>query len=186
MYNADFHFTKEEIYANRYGKLTPSQEELINAIYQTRQHGAVQTIAVFIVFFVVLIVMGFGVEFNQWQGTVSDFIDRNAPIFLMVVSIFSLILIVGVISNFLVAQDVRRRRISTAEGKASVFVGQAWSRGNAYMRYELTLKNGFIRTGFFRFMSETAVRQFESGKRYRVYYIKFYPLPIVLSAEEID
>jgi hypothetical protein len=35
-------------------------------------------------------------------------------------------------------------------------------------------------------MSETAVRQFESGKRYRVYYIKFYPLPIVLSAEEID
>ena len=39
---------------------------------------------------------------------------------------------------------------------------------------------------FARFGSERPLWQFETGKYYRVYYIKFYPLPIILSAEEIN
>ena len=184
MYTADFHFSNEDVYANRFGKLTPQQEELVASIYYTRQRGAKQTIVTFIVFFFVLMVLGMGVEFNQREGTVSEFVDQNFPIFLMVIAGFAGLMIIAGLSTVLFSWDVRQRRISTVEGKASVYVGGGYARG-AYMRYELTLKKGLFRTGFFRFTSETAVRQFEDGKVYRVYYIKFYPLPIVLSAEEL-
>jgi hypothetical protein len=184
MYAADFHFSTEDVYANRFGKLTPQQEELVASIYSTRQQGAKQTIVTFIVFFFVLMVLGIGIEFNQREGTVSEFVDQNLPIFLMAVAGFTGLLVTAGIGTVLLSWDVRQRRISTVEGKASVYVGETYARGT-YMRYELTLKKGIFRTGFLRFTSETAVRQFEDGKVYRVYFIKFYPLPIVLSAEEV-
>jgi hypothetical protein len=186
VYSADFHFTKQDAYANRFGKLTPQQEAVVMSIYQSRQRGAKQTVIPFIVFFFVLIILGVGVEFNQWEGTVSAFVQTTSPILLLVIVCFSAMLLVAGITTVLFSWDVRQRRISTVEGKASIYVGQAQSRGSVYMRYELTLKQGFFRSGFFRFNSETGVRQFEDGKQYRLYYIKFYPLPIVLSAEEVD
>jgi len=186
MYTADFHFTQDDIYANRYGKLTPEQEKVVAAIYQTRLQGARQTILVFITLFFVLMVFGMGVEFSQWEGAGSllDFLHEQGPIFVMISAGFFVLLLVVSLLSLIIAADAKRRHISTAEGVAQVFIGQSYARGS-YMRYELTLKQGLFRTGFFRFMSETALRQFEAGKRYRVYYIKFYPFPILLSAEVV-
>jgi len=38
----------------------------------------------------------------------------------------------------------------------------------------------------FRFSNAEMLRAFEPEKRYRVYYIAHYPLPLLLSAERLD
>jgi hypothetical protein len=183
-YTGDYHFSKDDIYANRSGKLTPEQEDLVASIYQSRQRGANQTIIALIVFFFVLMVLGFGVEFNQWDGTVSEFVAKQSPIFLMVIGGFTGILTFSIIVNYVLGHDMRRRHIQIAEGAASIVVKQEYSKGT-YTRYELTLKKGLFRSQLFRFSSETALRQFQAGKHYRLYYMQYRPFPIVLSAEEL-
>jgi ABC-type uncharacterized transport system fused permease/ATPase subunit len=182
MFNYDFYFTRADANANREGRLTAQQESLVESIYQFRQRGARQTVIAFIVLFVVMMVTGAGIELSKWEGTLTDFVREMSPIFLMMAGIFAAMLTISAISGVLVAQDAKNRRISVAEGKARIFSGLIYGR---YMRHQLVLSRGFFRRAIFRFGSEKPLWQFETGKHYRVYYIKFYPLPIILSAEEI-
>jgi hypothetical protein len=183
MYSHDFYFTIRDVQANRQGKLTANQENLVESIYQFRQRGVRQTVIAFIILFVVMMVVGAGIELSKWEGTFNEFVNEMGPIFLMFSGIFAAMLTISAISGVLVAQDTKHRRISVAEGRATLFSGMIYGR---YMRYQLILSRGFFKTATFRFASEKPLRQFIEGRRYRVYYIKFYPLPIILSAEELD
>jgi hypothetical protein len=183
MYSSEFYFTPADVSANRQGQLTAEQENLVASIHQFRQRGTRRTVIAFIVFFFVLMVIGAGIELSKWDGTLSDFGREMGPIFLMIAGIFAAILTIGAISSLIVAQDAKRRRVSVAEGKARIFSGIVYGR---YMRHQLILTQGMLPRTTFRFAAEPPLRQFKEGTRYRVYYIKFYPLPIILSAEELD
>jgi hypothetical protein len=63
-----------------------------------------------------------------------------------------------------------------AEGEAQVLEKEARNRGSSYMRYELRLNNRL-----FRFANHASIAHFEDGQNYRVYYIKYYPFPLMLS-----
>jgi hypothetical protein len=182
MFNYDFYFTRADAITNREGRLTAQQENLVESIYQFRQRGARQTIIAFFILFLILMVIGGGIELSQWDSTFSDFVREVSPVFLIAIVMFTSMLTIGTLNHFFVSQDAKHRRISMAEGKARIFSGLIYGR---YMRHQLVLSRGFFRRAIFRFGSEKPLWQFETGKHYRVYYIKFYPLPIILSAEEI-
>ncbi len=182
----DFDFKQEDVFANQQGVLSAHQENFVESIYQSRQRGGRQTILAFMVFLPALVIIGIIIEFRNQQDTFSNFLKDTGWVWLMMIGMFSLMLMISAASSVVVSRHARNRRISTTEGTASVYVGETYYRGGKYPRYELTLKKGMFRSRIFRFTSESAVRRFEAGKHYRVYYIKFYPLPIFLSAEELQ
>lgn len=182
----DFDFKQEDVFANQQGVLSARQETFVDTIYQARQRGARQTLLAFMVFLPALVIFGVIIEYRNQQDTLINFLNDTGWIWVMMIGLFSLMLMISAASSVYVSRNARNRRISIAEGTASVYVGEMQRYGRNYPRYELTLKRGMFRSRIFRFTSESVVRRFEAGKHYRVYYIKFYPLPIILSAEELQ
>src|SRR5688572_20293838 len=99
MFNYDFYFTRADAIANREGRLTAQQENLVESIYQFRQRGARQTVIAFMVLFVVMMVVGAGIELSKWQGTFTGFVREMSPIFLMMAGIFAVMLTISAISG---------------------------------------------------------------------------------------
>lgn len=184
-YFPNVEFTQEDIEANRQGRLSSRQEQRVSDIYQARQRDTFRTAKWFIVFFVILLVVGAVIEYSKQPASLNVFIARQGPIFLLVaVALFG---ILGV-SLFLgqgLNTDLRNRRLRAVEGIADVLIKQAYSRGTAYMRYELRLKRGGSTVKLFRLANPSSLAHFEAGQNYRVYYIAYYQMPIVLSAEKV-
>jgi hypothetical protein len=179
-YLPNFAYTQADVEANRQGLLTPDQVYLVEAVYRARQRGARQTYLMFAIWIPVLIIVGIIIEYNQSGKSVADFLPSALPIVVAVSGGLALIMLLSWIFTTINARDARNKRISVAEGEAQVIEQEARTRGSSYMRYELRLGNRL-----FRFANHASIAHFEDGKTYRVYYIKYYPFPLMLSAEEI-
>lgn len=182
MHGTDLHFTKDDATTNRYGRLTEAQAQLVDQWVQSWRERTVQSVVTFVALFWVVVVLGVGVEFNRWDGTFADFIAQVSPYIGFALVCVMIVLMLGLIWTFFMTQHIRKRRISSAEGKAST---QRKTSSQHIPHYELTLKQGRLRRAVFQFSNELSLQYFENGKIYRLYYIKHYPLPLVLSAEEI-
>ncbi len=184
-YLPNFAYTHADVEANRQGLLTPDQDYLVDAVYQARQRGARQTYLMFAIWIPVLIIIGIIIEYNQSGKSVADFLPSALPIVVAVSGGLALLMLMSWIFTTINARDARNKRISVAEGEAQVIEQEARVRGSHYMRYELVLRKGALGKRFFRFANHASIAHFEVGKTYRVYYIKYYPFPLMLSAEEI-
>lgn len=180
-YLPNFAYNEADLEANRQGMLTQDQFYIVESVYQARQSMAQQTYKLFAIWIPVLIIVGFVIEYSQSRKSLGEFLPNALPILLAVGVGLGVLIGLSAAFTAINARDARDKRISVAEGEAQVIEKEAHSRGaGTYMRYELRL-NGRL----FRFANHASIAHFEDGKRYRIYYVKFYPFPIMLSAEEI-
>jgi hypothetical protein len=83
------------------------------------------------------------------------------------------------------AAPLRNRRISSVEGRADLLSKEAYARGLRYMRYELRIRDGDITRKLFRLANQSSLDHFAADGSYRVYFIDYPQLPILLSAERL-
>ena len=173
-------YSEADLEANRQGMLTPDQEYVVEAVYQARQQMARQTYKLFAMWIPLLLIIGMVIEYRQTDKSLSEFLPNALPIMLIVGGFLALLVFMAWLFGTIAARDARGKRISMAEGVAHILEKDARSRGSSYVRYELRL-NGRL----FRFANHASIAHFEDAKTYRVYYIKYYPFPLMLSAEEL-
>ena len=173
-------YSEADLEANRQGILTEDQFQIIEAVYQERERLARQTYKLFAIWIPLLVIVGFVIEYKQSGKSLSEFLPDALPIVAIIGVFLALLVFVAWLFGTINARDVRNKRISVAEGEAHVLEKEARTRQSHYMRYELRL-NGRL----FRFANHASIAHFEDGQHYRVYYIKYYPFPLMLSAEMI-
>jgi hypothetical protein len=172
-------FTLQERDLNRVGKLSPEQKARIENEDRKRRRNAVQTIVLYTLFF-----GGIEVVSYVTQGASRD--RTTLPGMLGVfVLVFSLLLVFCLPSFIWFGRDVRREMISVIEGAADPQIGFTLSPGRRIPYYKLAIHAAQLQRRLFRFTTPRPVKAFQKGERYRVYYIKYYPLDIVLSAEKL-
>lgn len=174
-------FDERDVQANRQGLLTPEQTQRVEMIYTARQRGARQMfwgLALSIALLIVISgVMALAESGEAFAGIVPGLILTAGMMAVVVsgVSVFSAVS----------ARDARDKRISTVEGVVKLAERPFNTRYTRSMRYEVRLRKGMFGRHRFRFANRDALRYFEAGETYRLYYIKYYPFPIVLSAERV-
>ena len=178
-------YREADLDANRKGLLTQDQFQIVEAVYQTREHSARQTIKLFAIWIPLLIIIGTVIEFNQSGKSLGEFLPTALPIIVPVSIGLGILILIAAIFGFFNARDARDKRITVAEGVAYVLEKEVRSKNSHYIRYELTLQKGVMNKQLFRFANHSSIAHFEDGKSYRVYYIKYYPFPLMLSAEVI-
>ena len=173
-------YSQADLEANRQGLLTPDQFQIVEEVYQARQRGARQTYKLFAIWIPLLLIVGMVIEYTQSGKSLGTFLPGALPMVIIIGGFLALLVLIAWLFSTINARDAHDKRISVAEGEAQVVEKEAHSRGSSYMRYELRLGNHL-----FRFANYASIAHFEDGKRYRVYYIKFYPFPLMLSAEDM-
>ena len=171
-------YSETDLEANRQGLLTPDQFQIVEAVYQARQRMARQTYKLFAIWIPLLLIVGIIIEYNQSGKSLGEFLPGALPMVVIIGGVLGILVVIAWLFSTINARDARDKRISVAAGEAHVLEKVAHNRGSSYMRYELTL-NGRL----FRFANHASIAHFEDGKRYRLYYIKYYPFPLMLSAE---
>ncbi len=183
-YVPNFAYSQADLEANRQGVLTQDQFYVVESVYQARQRGARQTFILFAIWIPLLMIIGGVIEYNQSNKNLSEFLPAALPSLMMIGGVMMLVLLMVSVFTMIHSRDARDKRISVAEGKARVIERSANARYSRYMRYELVLQKGVLSKQRFRFANHASVANFEAGKTYRLYYIKYYPFPLLLSAEE--
>ncbi len=179
-YLPNFAYTQSDVEANRNGILTPDQEMIVEVVYQARRQMARQTYRLFAIWIPLLMIVGFIIEYNQSGKSLGDFLPGALPIVVSVGAGMGVLVLISWAFGAINARDARDKRISMAQGEAHVIEKEARNRGSSYMRYELKLGNRL-----FRFANHASIAHFVDGQSYRVYYIKYYPFPLMLSAERV-
>lgn len=184
MYNLIF--DPEDVYANRDGNLTPRQKKHVDSILHVRRANTRWTVIAFLIFIPSLI--GFGIlnEYQQVEeSSLLAFLQTQLPLVCMLSGLFTITFGGSAIMNYAVSGSARLYRVSEAQGRAHIIsITNEWRP--RYSRYELHLRQHGLNRSIFRFGDPNALKYFKEGQAYRVYYVEYYPLPIVLSAEEID
>ncbi len=157
---------------------------MVEAAYAAREVGARQTSRAFVIWIPLLMLVGLVVEHGRQGKSLAEFLPSVLPMIAVIAGFLAVL--VGIAWGFSQwnSRDARNKRISTAEGVAQVVVKPDNTRYARYMRYQVKLRRGLFRTTF-RFANAESIANFAAGERYRVYYIKYYPFPLVLSAEII-
>lgn len=171
-------YSEADLEANRQGMLTQNQFEIVEAVYQARQRGARQTYKLFAIWIPLLMIVGFIIEYRQSGKSLGEFLPGALPIVVLVGAGMGVLVLISAAFGAINSRDARDKRVTVAEGEAHVLEKEARTKGSSYMRYELRLGNRL-----FRFANHASIAHFEDGRSYRVYYIKFYPFPLMLSAE---
>ncbi|MBI1279306.1 MAG: hypothetical protein GC179_14355 [Anaerolineaceae bacterium] len=179
-YLPNFAYTQADVEANRQGILTQDQFFIVESVYQARQSGVRQTYRLFALWIPLLIVIGFIIEYRQANQSLAEFLPYALQIAVIIGAGVGALMLISWVFTVRNARDARDKRISVAEGKAKVIEDEVHYRSRHYMRYELKLGNRL-----FRFANHSSIAHFEDGQSYRVYYIKYYPFPLMLSAEEL-
>jgi len=178
-------FGAREVTANREGELTEAQREQVEAVYESRRANLRKTLVILVILLTALVVVGFvfeGIESGQNGRTPAATVTGiGLAAIMMLVPVG-----IGAMLGHWQARDLRAKRISQREGEVYVVEGYTYHRGRRYPRYEVIIKGGGLQRVTFRFSNAEMLRAFEPEKRYRVYYIAHYPLPLLLSAERLD
>ncbi|MBL8132845.1 MAG: hypothetical protein JNL42_13380 [Anaerolineae bacterium] len=178
-------FSAEDVAANRAGNFTPRQVELLRDAKERRSRDAVLVGRGFLIFFAAILVVGGIIEFNRQTEPFDVFMARQGPLFLGAALAMLALLGVSAALSAWFSRRLSHPKISRAEGVAETISQAAYARGMRYMRYELILRQGRRTVKLFRLSSPASLSHFQTSVRYRVYYVEFPQLPILLSAEPV-
>ncbi|HVU10550.1 MAG TPA: hypothetical protein VHD90_04700 [Phototrophicaceae bacterium] len=165
-------FTADDLRANQQGKLAERQREIARHKYRASVSNGIRGLLIFWLAFVVLLVV-----IQLSAGTQPQ--DKQAFVYVFVGITLILFLIAGI--SLLQGRDLRAGRVFSVEGVAQTRVVQYRSRYGSSTGYELLV--GGLK---FRLDSREELAGFENGLHYRVYYIRYAPLHVLLSAEALD
>ena len=165
------HFSLDDLNANRENRLTDHQRLLVRSKQRAYVHNGSIALGVMWAIFVALMI---GSVIGQ--GAKPEDMRVLPYVLLAMTIIFALVLLF----SRLYARDLMAGRISSVEGRADPREVQYQSRYSRGISYQL-------RIGGRRFLmvSKLELSAFETGARYRVYYIRYAPLHVLLSAEAL-
>jgi hypothetical protein len=168
MFMDAFSFDADDLELNRDDHVTYAQRDRLAAIYQQYHRGIVRTLGlvtgIMVVGLVFVLLIG--------QTTLAE-LEQGLPIAL---ALLFVVVALTLVASLVLSDDLRQVHMRVAEGKAKLLLGNY--RGTPYYRVRLGRKT-------FNLMNERQFQCFESGARYRVYYVKYWP-DVVLSVERIE
>jgi hypothetical protein len=178
--NARLHrlgFSLEDLATNRSGLLTERQQQEV--AYRQRiyvRHGRF-VILIMWVGFTLLIVGSQIVQFLSGSKTLDSF-NAELPYVGLALLILSGIVGFAFLWSIVSGRDLTNGTISSVEGQARVRVRPIAMRYRTYMRCEVKIgRRTFLQA------DENQFDAFVDGVSYRVFYIRYRPLHVILSAE---
>ena len=165
-------FSPEDLAANQQGVLSDHQHEFVRALWRSEVRRFQITYSVLWVIFMFLII---GIPAVQGRLQMQPALPLGAA--LVITAVFGVLLVVRRTR----AGDLKREVLRSAEGKASTDILEYNARAGWVTDYELSV--GEV---VFLLKTEDQLLAFENGIRYRVYYIRFSPQHVILSAEALD
>jgi hypothetical protein len=168
-----FDFTPADLEANRRGLLTPTQENLLAEVRQTR--GCGQRAAYF----------AWGGSVLLFAGVILFATPRNSlPYALLGLALFAGVFVAAILLGESRSRNLKTGRISVAEGRATgLATREIKSKSGRVMGTAYFVEIGRTR---FRLATPTQLETFKPGYCYRIFYIKDPPLHLILSAEAIE
>lgn len=172
-------FGTDDLVANRSGRVSPAQE--VKMQQMRRQSLLWNVIGLFmfpavIVFFIVVFALSPGGP-SLWQGIQRD--PTVAYVLAGVGCFFALIIGYGILATVLRMMGPNTKRVYRVRGRARLRIQRVWLYGIRTTMCQL-------RIGFRRFnITEQQAQGFWNGARYDLYYLKYSPTHILLSAEPL-
>jgi hypothetical protein len=163
-----FAFSADNLAANRAGRLTDDQRGRARTLWrETVRRRELDYLAAWVVVSVALL---------GWSALRGEFGLTIA----LIVGV-ALVFVTSALLRRYNARDLRSGMISAAEGEAAMRMYTLGTRAGRVMNYELDIGE----RSFFR-DNEAELVAFERGCFYRVYYIRYAPAHMILSAEALD
>lgn len=175
-----FNFTPDDLRANRAGTLTPRQEELLENFLSGRQKSILRMFIVYLVGFSLLIFISLLAPVALGNRELDSLIAKDLPIFVLVITTLCGIITFDWILDRWLMRDVTNKKMRKAEGIASVKSRVIPGGAEPYTDYYL-----FLGQTRFHFSYPGQAQAFEDGQHYRIYYVKNYPVPFILSVERL-
>lgn len=170
-------FTPEDLAANRNGRLTERQQQ--DVAYRQRvyvRNGRIMLLVMWVGF--VLLIAGSQVVALLSGSTTMERLTADLPYLGLAVLILSSLIGFGFLWSVFSGRDLMNGKISSVEGQARVRMRRLPGRYRNYPRCEVKIGG---RT--FLLVDQNLFDAFVDGVRYRVFYIRYRPLHVILSAE---
>ena len=165
-------FTSADLRANQQGRLTESQRDLAQSKYRSYVRNGLIALLVMWLIFTALLVGSLIAQGSQPEDM------RVLP---YVIGAMTAIFVLVGIGSLWHGRDLRDGRVRSVEGVAKTKVATYQGRYSRSTGYELTIGGQK-----FRLISQMELAAFQNGSHYRVYYIRYAPLHVLLSAESLD
>jgi hypothetical protein len=170
-------FTPDDLVANRTGSLTERQKlEVASRQRIYVRNGRFVTLIMWLVF-VLLIVASQVVPLISGNKTMESF-NHELPYIGLALLILSGIVGFALLWGVISGRDLTSGKISSVEGKARVRIRRLPGRYRDYPRCEVKISG---RT--FLLPDQNQFDAFMDGVDYRVFYVRYRPLHVILSAE---
>ena len=167
-------FTTEELESNRNGYLTERQQEILAERRKLRGCGSRLAVIAFVISAGMLVLAPLLVGKSAAQSG-EDAFRQVLPYTLPVAGV-----VVGVALLFVVVGYVRSRDLDS--GKVSVATGEARLSTRYFLKIHMT--GYYVTVGGTRFQVQKGeFDAFVEGGAYRIYYVKYPPVGVILSVE---
>lgn len=165
-------FSTADLAANRSGELTPAQRELLTLKKRLYVTNGQRTLLLMWAAFTTLIIVSLLV-----QGLPASDLAVLPAVLACLSGFF---VFVGLVSRFF-ARHLLRQTVTSVQGRARTKIGTYYRYGRKIETYEL-----LIGRRKFHLLSQQELSAFEDGALYRVYYVPYAPLHVLLSAEALE
>lgn len=170
-------FTPEDLAANRTGSLSERQRGEVAYYQRIYVRNGRFVMLIMWVGFALLIVGSQVLPLLSGSKTIDSF-NAELPYVGLALLILSALVGFALLWSVFSGRDLMNRTISSAEGQAQVRVRPIAMRYRTYLRCEVKIGG---RT--FLLADQNQFDAFVDGVSYRVYYIRYRPLHVILSAE---
>jgi hypothetical protein len=167
-----FEFTNDDLLANRANKLTHVQQKRITA--HIRIANTSTRLALIACFGSIVIFFGIAYRLQPADG-----FGGALPFLILAVVVFMAIFIFFIIVGMIRRRDLDSRRISVIEGYAARSTRKL--KNGRWTAYYVTIAE--IR---FQLSSQVQFEVFRDNARYRVFYIQYPPVHLILTMEQME
>src|SRR3954471_24339099 len=98
-------YSEADLEANRQGILTQDQFQIVEAVYQTRERSARQSIKLFAIWIPLLLIVGTVIEYNKFGKTIGEFLPITLPIIVMVGAGIGILMLISYVFGAINARD---------------------------------------------------------------------------------
>ena len=174
-----FGFSDADLALNRQGRIAESQSKKIASSRRARMTSMIVYAAAMVLFLLVGVGVAISMLFNQGDNT-----TRIAIVGAMAVA--TLIFGASAINFYLRTCDVLSGRLSQREGAAKLHT-RKYRIAYGDLGYTTLGIGWFVKLDGreFRVLSAEEYAGFDEGGRYRIYYVRNYPIDVILSAEAL-
>ncbi len=174
-----FGFSQADLDLNRHGRIAGSQSKKIASSRRARMISMIFYVAVMLLFLLAGVGVAVSMLFNQGDNTMR----------LAIVGGMALATIIfggAAINYYLRTRDVLSGRLSQREGVAKLHT-RTYRTAYGDLGYTTLGIGWFVKLDGreFRVLSAEEYAGFEEGRKYRIYYVRNYPIDVILSAEAL-